>query len=410
MIYANPTKIDWKFSLVFLLFLVLPFGTATHSFASILLLLGVTYLVIMKKFPWVNNLNSKSLFTPLIYLAALAAWLVLATWLNSKNTFSPAIKSFFGYSAVFVLPWLATLQPELSCRAWTRFKAYLPFMLVAWAAVAITQQWLGWSLMRAYGENQNFRPHGFYSHPLSLAYVAFLIAPYTLVNLARNWRSIGAWLSAVSCSILLLTTNSRTCLAIVALISGVIILVQLKGRQKWLALFLASVTAIGVLATPNRVSDKIFQTLSTQGVDKFSDYPDDRVAFWHAHMKMIQERPWLGHGVKLDKDYRHPYYQMIGLEDFKKQYSAHNQYIQILANGGIVGLLLFFGFMLSLIKTTKSLKDPFYRFILQLSFLAFFLGLLTQNAYDDAVVRYTFALLLSLLYTLLAREHTHQER
>ena len=139
--------------------------------------------------------------------------------------------------------------------------------------------------------------------------------------------------------------------------------------------------------------------LSEKGLNRESNYLDDRVAFWHAHWLMIKEKPLYGHGVQLDETYRQPYYAEIGLSDFSKKYAAHNMYIQILTNGGILLLFIFF-IWLFLLYRYILLKLESERFMCIQALLGFLVASLTQNAFQDSSVRVTLSILLSFLYLL----------
>jgi hypothetical protein len=103
---------------------------------------------------------------------------------------------------------------------------------------------------------------------------------------------------------------------------------------------------------------------------------------------MIQERPLIGHGVHIGLDYRRPYYERIGLGDFKKQYPAHNQYIQMLAEGGLIALSCFIAWLVFSFRLAKDPRCPlFLRLAVPQTLWIFILGGLTQNAFYDSDVR-----------------------
>ena len=147
-----------------------------------------------------------------------------------------------------------------------------------------------------------------------------------------------------------------------------------------------------VIVVPNACTQKFVNTFSQVGVDKHSDYPDDRFAFWHVHWNMVKERPLTGHGFTLDTSYRLPYYQAIGLKDFSKPYEAHNMFLQILANGGLIALAWFLVWLSWYIWYALKQSNPLLRAVGRQTFASFSLVGLTQNAFQDSSVRMVLTL------------------
>ena len=152
------------------------------------------------------------------------------------------------------------------------------------------------------------------------------------------------------------------------------------------------------LATKNPVSVRIYATFTDEGLGRYAkDYPDDRLAFWHAHWEMIKERPLMGHGMHLGTEYRTPYYESIGLGDFIKKYEAHNQYIQVTTNGGFVGLCLFLTWLgWYLIKAWSLQKKSLTMMIVFQSLAGISFAGLSQNAFQDSEVRFAMLLMITI--------------
>jgi O-antigen ligase len=177
----------------------------------------------------------------------------------------------------------------------------------------------------------------------------------------------------------------------VALVFAILILSQDVVGKRWRSTRLVFLVLCTLLAAVWAHSQqKWVETVSDQGHDVSSAYADDRLAFWHAHWEMFREKPWIGHGFSLGKEYRQPYYEQIGLGDFPKIYEAHNLYLQILVNSGLLGLMLFF---LTFYWAYLQLRSSWTGLGLLAVLL---LGSITQNSLFDFEVRYTFAVLLAL--------------
>jgi O-antigen ligase len=116
---------------------------------------------------------------------------------------------------------------------------------------------------------------------------------------------------------------------------------------------------------------------------------------------MFQEKPILGHGDHLNTAYRKPYYARLGMVDFVRTYEAHNMYIQIAVNAGLIGLILFLSWWLWHLRFACNLigKSEDAEVIFQ-TLVFWMLASLTQNSFQDSEPRYALTLLVSSLYLL----------
>ena len=66
----------------------------------------------------------------------------------------------------------------------------------------------------------------------------------------------------------------------------------------------------------------------------------DRFKFWQVHWQMILDSPLIGHGHAWLKHHkREIYYNHLGFENLVNKYNAHNLYLEILTNVGILGMM-----------------------------------------------------------------------
>lgn len=189
-----------------------------------------------------------------------------------------------------------------------------------------------------------YRVSAFMGHPLTLAYNLMLVAllfygllRWTLPNLTIN-RRLSAVGLGLSLAILWLSA-SRWPIAVTA---GLILLSELCFfiRRWWKYRF-----SIGGMALIAVLGAGIF--LSTQG--RFSEvFHDDRdwvervprLVFWQVHGAMFMDHPWFGVGYTERNPAAMEYYAKLGYDDWERKYSAHNMYLQTLADSGLLG---FFG-------------------------------------------------------------------
>jgi O-antigen ligase len=88
----------------------------------------------------------------------------------------------------------------------------------------------------------------------------------------------------------------------------------------------------------------------------------DRVALWRDAWKMVQENPWFGQGLGTFQ-WTYPAYETVNPD--KPARYAHNDYLQILIETGIVGLGLLLWFFVAVwrvaIRNLKNDRDPLVR-------------------------------------------------
>ena len=184
------------------------------------------------------------------------------------------------------------------------------------------------------------------------------------------------------------------------------VLVQLKGKARIAAVGIVLAAVLGVSVTNKTVVKRIQDTIEMKDLDRQSHYLDDRLAFWHVHWEMIKERPIVGHGVGLNTAYRTPYYEKMGLGYMGKKYEAHNQFIQVLANGGLIAFAIFVGWLgWTFFELPKYIGSPFARNVLRTTLVTFSLTALTQNAFQDSEVRMGLTLLLIFMWMNIDREN-----
>ncbi|WP_141732053.1 O-antigen ligase family protein [Oligoflexus tunisiensis] len=335
-------------------------------------------------------------------------WNVISSLLNPANASEP-IAYFIGFSPILILPWLAGSLPSPSLPTLQRLEKIGAIVVVIWGVACLSQtlwpwRWVG-SMPVAGGIP---RAQGFYSHPLTLAYSALLIWPFAVLRLFQKPRAWTSWAYGVGTALMLIYSMSRTVQALAAALVLWNVFYLFSGRRRWQILGIMALLGLVLALTKNPVSIRFRHLIhGTEENYHFSDYPDDRLAFWHAHAVMIQERPVLGHGVHISLDYRQPYYERIGLGDFKKKYPAHNQYIQMLAEGGLIAL----GFFLAwLFFSFRVLKDPsvpaFLKTLGPQTLWIFILGGLTQNAFYDSDVRMGLVILSTIVALYAGRSGT----
>lgn len=328
----------------------------------------------------------------LVLSIALVGWIVLVGFWNPLNHRHDAVSFLAGHLFWVLLPVIAAIGClPLSREDWGRLEVVVALVALAMGTVAITQYLWGWRFDAGAIVIGPKRAQGFYSHPLTFAYVAMLIFPLGLSRILTEpwkWSSYALFLGSLTA---IYTSQSRTVQILVAGLILYNICFFARGRVRVVAAALALVAAFAIGFTDNPLRRKMGETISG-GHDVRSDYADDRFAFWHAHWEMFRERPFLGHGENLNAEYRAPYYAKIALSQFERQYEAHNMYIQILINGGLIGLGLFLCWMVFWLRQAYRFSQVGFE-----TLVLFCLAGLTQNAFQDFEVRYGLSLVVTAI-------------
>jgi O-antigen ligase len=150
-----------------------------------------------------------------------------------------------------------------------------------------------------------------------------------------------------------------------------------------------------ILATPNPVGERFRKTFDGN-FDVQSGYADDRLAFWDVHWTMLKERPILGHGMNTDTAYRTKYYEELGLGAMLKKYEAHNMYLQMAVNGGLVGLAAFLAWLGWNLRDAWRRRQSHWAFkAAAFAWVALLVASVLQNSFQDSEVRYALTLLVA---------------
>jgi O-antigen ligase len=284
------------------------------------------------------------------------------------------------------------------------------FLVAVLAVVAVSQVIFGWKFQGSEIQSQIKRAQGFYSHPLTLAYVCLAIMPWSFSRMLahlKDWRSL---IIGIGTGITILASQSVTVITISAFTILFLMIKLLPKRQ----LLLASIVALGtttiILNTPNPIESKFTMVLSGERSDRETPYADDRIAFWHAHWEMFKESPILGHGTGLTATERRPFYEKIGLGHIKRMYEGHNMFLQASVEGGlisVVALCAFFIWWFIQVKVNLT-GESWYRLAMLTTPIVIALGGLTQNAIQDSEVRYMILLVCASALYLARLNHVKQ--
>jgi O-antigen ligase len=315
-----------------------------------------------------------------------------------------------GYLLVLAIFYIALSLAQTQIKE--RFLLKLASLVLAVIGlISLSQYLIGWKIDGIEIMQQIKRSQGFYSHPLTLAYAALIIVPTVVARLVAFPKDPKSIIMALSTLVIVVTSQSITVIVLTAVVSLAIAFKLLKLRQFAVLCVLGSMVGILAISVPNPISEKFQKVLSGERTDHETPYPDDRIAFWHAHWEMVKDAPLLGHGSGITRDMRRPYYEKIGLGSIERMYEAHNMYLQTAVEGGflaVIGLLSFLTWWWLAARSARFLP-AWMRIAAMYTPLAFAVGGLTQNALQDSEVRYVLFCMCALQMASIIRSENGQK-
>ena len=279
---------------------------------------------------WSNG--RERLRLPAALLAAVAAlfvWTLAAMIASSGSLHDGFVRKFFLFSILLIVPILASANDRL---AWI-YSAV--FVLAGFSAVAGLVQ---------FGINPHRdalnRIKGFMS--IWMTYSGLLMI--VLVALAAYAMAIGwkkhRWVVPLAVVLIAALHLSQTRSTEFGACAGIAIILLLK-RPRWLLGLLIFVLAL-YLVSPSGIQQRLRSAWNLQ-----DDNTRNRIEIYGTAVRLIEAHPWMGVGQKVSR----VALQYRGTQEFPDYMYVHmhNNFLQIAAERGIPGLILWMWFMFQLV-------------------------------------------------------------
>lgn len=295
-------------------------------------------------------------------------------------------------------------------------KAIKTLDLILWtlpasAVYSIYQMFTGWDFIRhqmlEHIVGTYYRAIGFFNMPLTFAYVLGFWGCYALGKAAAEKKfSFLNLLAIFSSGICVLTSQTRGGWVAFAVVLFLAFLFFSR-RQKIYSLIIASILGLGLLQNPT-----LMQRLHSI-VDVRDKSNSQRLVLWEAHLRIFKDNPLFGVGYGQTERLLPDYYERIGHPEVKFYSYSHNNYIQHIASGGIVGALghyfiqFFFLWAAWIVYRRKESNPTLRAFGLAALFAQIYFavgGLTENNFYDGEVVHSTV-----LIWALTLAAYVHQK-
>ena len=257
-----------------------------------------------------------------------------------------------GWRKLLLLPIAAALFDE------PRWKTRLGLILVAVVALCAALSYVGLALGRGvylYPPGiivRNYATQGMMFSVAAFVAASFLRYEPSLSRALRLWLALAAAL--LFANVVLVTPGRSGYVVLLACTAAFVfdLLRRHRGDRRVYGLSALLVAlVVGSLAASPLVRDRI-----GQGVREMETYRHApqltsmgiRMVLWQNTLKMIGKRPWFGYGTgSFEAAYRQQVAGQTGWQALDLSADPHDQYLKIAAEHGLVGLAVFFVFLLS---------------------------------------------------------------
>jgi len=290
---------------------------------------------------------------------------------------------------------LLCVLPLILATGFVKDRKQLTRILVLMASsIFITDLYAIWQ-----GLHGNFRAAAFSLHPMTLAGYLIQMIPVLLVffledqTMSKKCRIYFGMVLGVS-TVALLCNGTRGAWIAVVLTLALYGVMAVKRKPKYLLGFVAILMVIGVIAINVPHIKARIDTISDNNYQSNSE----RLLMWHSAWNIFLDHPITGVGLgNYEKVYLEQY---ISPDAKERQGHAHNNFLQVLADRGIIGFLglnYLFGYILySSYRRYSKVKDLWGLAVFLVTISLLLQGLTEYNMGNLSVMRmYWFLLGLS---------------
>jgi O-antigen ligase len=245
------------------------------------------------------------------------------------------------------------------------------------------------------------RSAGFFDDPATFGNYILLVLP-VVIGLSYYSKTIREkrWLGLSSLIILTAIIFSYGRGVWLGLIAGLIFMAILSSKKLVFFVLIGIIVCSTVLfILPfSKVSQRVMETIkSTRRVG-------DRIYFWEGGLRIIRDYPITGVGWK---GFRKVYPRYKPAEALESGCNAHNNFVDVTVDSGLLGLGIFLWFLLGIYKAGfrifKKLEDGYFKGIawgFLGSFTGFLIAGLSQYNFGDSIVVMLFYFLLGIVMVI----------
>jgi O-antigen ligase len=237
---------------------------------------------------------------------------------------------------------------------------------------------------------------------------------YTLTGLvflwSGNFRMATRTLASIILIVLLLLLQSR--ISILLLLFAALVYILFMGRKSMARLIIVAALLLGAsyiaIKMSSRISGDLAEMVGHDGplIGNLEENGiTQRIWLWREALPQIFEKPLLGYGLKSQHAIFRWKIHREGLKNDQSQayrnaswevskLNLHNQYLQALYEGGVLGLLLLIIPLITLLYMGFRLKNGDF----QMAFAIFLVILVTENLLDRQMGIFFYGVFMPLMY------------
>lgn len=258
------------------------------------------------------------------------------------------------------------------------------------------------------------RANGFYGYPMTLAGLLCIFSPLLLIEFFER-KLLGKyyWLAGMAfciCNAALIFNGTRGAWLAVAIVCAMLLIYYMFKSKRNMSIIIIFVVLITSILINNA---KFMYRLDT--IDDFNKYQSntERILIWQSAWNMFKDHPVLGVGLgQYTENYREKYVSPLAKEPHLTH--AHNNFMQMLAENGVVGFagfVIMFGYIIlkNLIAWFKT-RNVYALMIVSTTVCLLLQGFTEYNVGNSAVIK-MYWLVLGLLVVLdnfYRKEHCKQ--
>lgn len=249
-----------------------------------------------------------------------------------------------------------------------------------------------------------YRPAGFTSHPLSLAFAvmspALMMAARAIYDKSQSIkaRRLDSAIAVLLFGIIVLSATRWVMVVYMVTLAGIAMPVLKKHWGKVLGVIALAVIA---LLVEQNLLKRFLEPFMIEG-DLAARFP--RTVFWRVHWNLFTEWPLFGAGFPMNDATLTQHYIRYGYGAAAEKYNAHNMFLQQLANFGLAGLVGFLCYLAAQIKAARQLLPGWQRSAYFMVICAAILGCLMENSFRDHESLYSLWICLSIIISSSMRE------
>ena len=326
---------------------------------------------------------SSSINWPFLAFTVVAVVSVVVLPMGRVSSNGEMIRSFIGSTAPFVLAFAAAPR-----RVWSSFCKGVVFVPLVSAAAGL----LAWPVGLAQAFDINWRFQGMHSPPFLAGFCVTAVFAATLEYL-RSARM--RWLLLGGCALaILLATQARAPLIAVFLFIAIVFLLadrRILPLKRKVDLVMGGMLPAALLLGPVMIfaADRLFGGGSDVNLS-------GRDVIWPYFVDAIDQRPLFGYGLgagKLIVDPEDPRIRLI------RSNAAHNEYLRLSVDAGIVGCTLIFTSLLAWVWAGTRRVAAADRLVMRAAILA----ALLHSAFDNTLIAATAVVQFTWFTAALAR-------